>query len=80
MVRKQYEPLIGLLARSMTSDAVQIRPRLPWRAFGYNCDGPVNALFDLALGMDSPPSSAAVEVIDTTFRSAASGELERIER
>jgi predicted dehydrogenase len=50
----------------------------------YDCDGPPNALIDLALGREvenaSPGELAArtVELLDAIYRSAASGALERV--
>lgn len=51
----------------------------------YDCDGPPNALIDLALGRDvdncSPGELGArtVELLDAAYRSAASGRLEAVE-
>ncbi|HEY8581628.1 MAG TPA: Gfo/Idh/MocA family oxidoreductase [Capillimicrobium sp.] len=52
----------------------------------YDCDGPPNALVDLALGKDvvnhSPGELAArtVELLDAAYRSAGSGRLEAVAR
>lgn len=68
------------------NDGFEAKPELPERAFLYNCDGPPNTLVDLALGKDvencSPGELGArtVEILDAAYRSAASGELERVLR
>jgi predicted dehydrogenase len=68
------------------SDGVEIKPELEEAAFYYNCDGPPNALVDLALGKDvdncSPGELGArtVEILDAAYRSAASGKPEAIRR
>lgn len=52
----------------------------------YDCDGPPATLVDLALGRDvencSPAELGArtVEILDAAYRSAASGQLERVAR
>jgi predicted dehydrogenase len=52
----------------------------------YNCDGPPNALVDLALGLPvencSPGELGArtVELLDAIYRSARSGRVERVRR
>jgi len=66
------------------SDGFEARPTLEQGAFLYDCDGPPNALVDLALGQDvencSPGELGArtVEILDAAYRSAASGSLEHV--
>lgn len=61
-----------------------IRPPLDPQAGLYDCDGPPNALIDLALGRPvencSPGELGArtVEILDACYRSAASGSLESV--
>jgi predicted dehydrogenase len=63
-----------------------LRLELEPDAGAYDCDGPPNALVDLALGRDvvnhSPGELAArtVELLDAAYRSAASGRLEPVAR
>lgn len=60
--------------------------RLPVRGGdgGYDCEGPVNAILDLAQGKDVPNSSPAelgartVEVLDAVYRSASAGTLQPV--
>jgi predicted dehydrogenase len=67
-------------------DGFEAAPAVEDRAFFYNCDGPPNALVDLALGKDvencSPGELGArtVEILDAAYRSAASGQLEQVHR
>jgi predicted dehydrogenase len=68
------------------SDGVEVKPELEEGAFLYDCDGPPNALVDLALGKEvencSPGELGArtVEILDAAYRSAASGQLEHVRR
>ena len=68
------------------SDGREVKPELEEGAFLYDCDGPPNALVDLALGKEvencSPGELGArtVEIIDAAYRSAASGQLEHVRR
>lgn len=68
------------------ADGFAARPELEAGAFAYDCDGPPNALVDLALGRDvencSPGELGArtVEILDAAYRSAASGRLEQVGR
>jgi predicted dehydrogenase len=68
------------------SDRVEVKPELEEGAFLYDCDGPPNALVDLALGKEvencSPGELGArtVEILDAAYRSAASGQLEHVRR
>lgn len=61
-----------------------VRPPLEPQAGLYDCDGPPNALIDLALGREaencSPGELGArtVEILDACYRSAASGRLEPV--
>lgn len=63
-----------------------IRPDLEASAGLYDCDGPPNALVDLALGVDvdvancSPGELGArtVEILEAAYRSAQSGSIERV--
>lgn len=70
-----------LLQRTDGFDAI---PDLEPGAFAYDCDGPPNALVDLALGRNvqncSPGELGArtVELLDAAYRSAASGRLESV--
>ena len=63
-----------------------VRLDLDERAGDYDCDGPVHALVDLALGRHarncSPGhvGSRAVEVTEAAYRSARTGELARVAR
>jgi predicted dehydrogenase len=67
-------------------DGFEESPELPEKAFLYNCDGPPNALIDLALGKDvencSPGELGArtVEILDAAYRSVVTGRLEPIAR
>ena len=67
-------------------DGVEVKPDRPVGAFVYNCEGPPNTLVDLALGKDvencSPAELGArtVEILDAAYRSAASGQPERVGR
>ena len=67
-------------------DGVEVKPDLPVGAFVYNCEGPPNTLVDLALGKDvencAPAELGArtVEILDAAYRSAASGQPERVGR
>jgi predicted dehydrogenase len=64
--------------------AVDLRLELEPDEGAYDCDGPPNALVDLALGKDvaneSPGELAArtVELLDAAYRSARSGRLEPV--
>ncbi len=66
------------------ADGFETKPDLDEQEFFYNCDGPPNALIDLALGKDvqncSPGElgARAVEILDAAYRSAASGRLEEV--
>jgi predicted dehydrogenase len=66
--------------------AVEERLELEEDEGAYDCDGPPNALVDLALGKDvrneSPGELAArtVELLDAAYRSAQSGALEPVAR
>jgi predicted dehydrogenase len=68
------------------ADGTDIQPELEPNAFFYNCDGPPNTLVDLALGKDvqncSPGELGArtVEILDAAYRSARSGQLEKVVR
>jgi predicted dehydrogenase len=68
------------------NDGFEAAPEVEAEGFLYNCDGPPNALVDLALGKDvencSPGElgARAVEIIDAAYRSAASGQLEQVHR
>jgi predicted dehydrogenase len=68
------------------SDGFEARPDVPERAFFYDCDGPPNALVDLALGREvencSPAELGArtVEILDAAYRSADSGRIEPVRR
>jgi predicted dehydrogenase len=68
------------------TDGLEVKPELEEGAFLYDCDGPPNALVDLALGKDvencSPAElgARAVEILDAVYRSAASGKLEQVRR
>jgi predicted dehydrogenase len=61
-----------------------IRLDLPNDAGAYDCDGPPNAIVDLALGLpaanESPGELGArtVELLDAAYRSARSGQLEQV--
>jgi hypothetical protein len=63
---------------------LDITPALPKDAGVYNCDGPPNALIDLALGRDvtnhSPGELGAstVELIEAAYASMNSGRLELV--
>lgn len=67
-------------------DGVEMAPDVEAGGFFYDCDGPPNALIDLALGKDvencSPAELGArtVEILDAAYRSAASGQLESVRR
>jgi predicted dehydrogenase len=62
------------------------RAALPENAGLYDCDGPPNALVDLALGRDvencSPAELGArtVEILDAAYRSAESGKAEKVSK
>ena len=62
-----------------------VRPPLEPEAGRYDCDGPPNALLDLALGRPAKNCSPAelgartVEILDACYRSAASQRLEAIQ-
>lgn len=66
------------------SDGFEAAPAVEPGGFFYDCDGPPNALVDLALGKDvencSPGELGArtVEILDAAYRSAASGQLEQV--
>jgi predicted dehydrogenase len=66
------------------SDGFAANPELEPGALYYECDGPPNALVDLALGREiencSPGELGArtVEILDAAYRSAQSERLERI--
>jgi predicted dehydrogenase len=66
------------------ADGFAAMPELEPNALFYDCDGPPNALIDLALGKDvencSPGElgARAVEILDAAYRSAASGRLEQV--
>jgi predicted dehydrogenase len=68
------------------TDGFEVGPRKGNGELVYNCDGPPNALVDLALGKDvrnwSPGElgARAVEITDAAYRSARSGQLETIAR
>jgi predicted dehydrogenase len=68
------------------ADGVEVKPELEEGAFLYDCDGPPNALVDLALGKEvencSPGELGArtVEILDAAYRSVASGQLEHVRR
>lgn len=68
------------------TDGFEARPELDPNALFYDCDGPPNALVDLALGMAvdncSPGELGArsVEIIDAAYRSAQSGQVEQVAR
>jgi predicted dehydrogenase len=68
------------------SDGLEVKPELEEGAFFYDCDGPPNALVDLALGKEvencSPGELGArtVEILDAAYRSSASGQLEHVRR
>ena len=63
-----------------------VRLDLDEHAGGYDCDGPVHALVDLALGQDvrncSPGDvgARAVEVTEAAYRSTLTGEVARVAR
>jgi predicted dehydrogenase len=64
----------------------EVRLDLPPGAGAYDCDGPPQAIVDLALGRDVPNHSPGelaartVELLDAAYRSARSGSLESVER
>ncbi len=66
------------------NDGFEAKPEVEPGGFFYNCDGPPNTLVDLALGKDvencSPAELGArtVEILDAAYRSAQSGQLERV--
>jgi predicted dehydrogenase len=68
------------------ADGFEAKPEVEPGGFFYDCDGPPNALVDLALGKDvencSPGEVGArsVEILDAAYRSAASGQLEQVRR
>jgi predicted dehydrogenase len=68
------------------SDGFEAKPDVEPGGFFYDCDGPPNALVDLALGKDvencSPGEVGArtVEILDAAYRSAASGQLAEVSR
>ncbi|MCU1491159.1 MAG: oxidoreductase domain protein [Acidimicrobiaceae bacterium] len=65
--------------RMWNASGFEIEPALPPDAGVYNCDGPPNALVDLALGLDirnhSPGElgAATVELIEAAYESMTSG-------
>jgi predicted dehydrogenase len=65
--------------RIWNTSGVDLQPALPANAGVYDCDGPPNALVDLALGRDvvnrSPGElgAATVELIEAAYASMASG-------
>ena len=68
------------------NDGFEAKPDIEAGAFFYDCDGPPNALVDLALGRDaencSPGALGArtVEILDAAYRSARTGRLEPVRR
>ena len=70
--------------RMWNTAGLDITPALPKDAGVYNCDGPPNALIDLALGRDvtnhSPGELGAstVELIEAAYASMNSGRLELV--
>src|SRR4051812_43112184 len=68
------------------TDGFELGPAKEPGALVYDCDGPPNALVDLALGKDvrnwSPGElgARAVEITDAAYRSARSGQLETVAR
>ena len=66
-------------------DGTELRPPLEPDAGVYDCDGPVDALVDLALGRDVANSSPGelgartVELLDAAYRSATSGTVARVD-
>jgi predicted dehydrogenase len=68
------------------TDGFEARPDLEPNALFYDCDGPPNTLVDLALGKEvenwSPGELGArtVEILHAAYRSAASGQLEAVQR
>jgi predicted dehydrogenase len=73
------------LVRLFRAGGDESRPTLETDAGLYDCDGPPNALVDLALGREvdncSPGELGArtVEILDAIYRSARSGEPERVD-
>lgn len=67
------------------NDGTEVRVEIEPDGGAYDCDGPANALVDLALGKEvanqSPGELAArtVELLDAAYRSARSGALEEVQ-